>query len=226
MSPSGDKKRGAEREPAAEGPWLEPDEAQPMLLLFAPLAPEGLGAGLEAALAGGGVAAVVGDASGLPASARAAALAAARAACHGHATAFLVRDDAAAARAAGADGVHLDDPAKVASARAQLGTGALIGASCGRSRHAAMVAGEAGADYVMVGDLDRPVESEEELLDLAAWWDELFVIPCAVAGRATPAQAAAFARAGAGFVAVPFAGSDVPALVAALRALPRPKVER
>jgi thiamine-phosphate pyrophosphorylase len=212
-----------DRGPADEGPWLEPGEAEPGLLLFAPLGPGGLGPELEAVLAAGGIAAVVGDPGPLPAGERTKALAAAREACHRHTLAFLVRNDAAAARACGADGVHLDDSARVAAARGQLGAERVIGASCGRSRHAAMVAGEAGADYVMVGDPDRPVEDEDEFLAFAAWWNELFVIPCAVAGPLTPEQAAAVVRAGADLVGVGAGGVDLPGLAAALRALPHPE---
>lgn len=222
MSPAG--RKGPERHGlSSEGPWLEPDEAAPGLLLFVSLGQDGLPPGLEAVLAEGGIVAVVGDATALPAPARGPALAAAREACHRRTAAFLVHNDAAAARAASADGVHLDDPAKVAATRSQLGPDAIIGAACGRSRHIAMVAGEAGADYVMLGALDRPVEDGDELLELVAWWNELFVIPCAVAGRLTPDRAAAFVRAGADLVAVTAGGNDIPELARTVRAIgPRP----
>ncbi|MEK0084366.1 thiamine phosphate synthase [Benzoatithermus flavus] len=195
----------------------------PGLLLFVPLGPDGLAPELEVLLAEGGIAAVVGDVTALPTAARGPALAAAREACHRRATAFFVRNDATAAHAAAADGVHLDDPAKVAAVRSQLGPDAIIGAACGRSRHTAMVAGEAGADYVMLGTLDRPVEDEDGLSELVAWWNELFVIPCAVAGRLTPDRAAAFVRAGADLVAVTAGGNDLPELARTVRAIgPRP----
>jgi thiamine-phosphate pyrophosphorylase len=215
VSPAG--KKGSEREAFDEGLWLEPGEAEPGLLLFALLGQDGIGPELETALAEGAVAALVADASGLAADARRSALAAALAACHRWQTALLVRNDAAAARAADADGVHLDDPGKIAAARGLLAGDKVVGAACGRSRHTAMVAGEAGADYVMVGALDQTVESDDELLELVAWWNELFVIPCAVAGRMTPDRAAVFVRAGADLVAVSAAGGDIAGLARALR---------
>ena len=172
MSP---RRPSAPAEPADDGPWLDPEEPAPRLLLFAT---PGL-AGLEPALAGGAVAAVVVD----PRALAQADVDAAIAACRRHATAWLGRGDAAVAKTAGADGVHLDDPDRVAAARTLLGPDRLIGVSCGLSRHAAMVAGEAGADYVMFGALRDTPEREGELADTVAWWSELFVLPCAAGGR-------------------------------------------
>ncbi|MGQ0660507.1 thiamine phosphate synthase, partial [Sphingosinicella sp.] len=66
--------------------------------------------------------------------------------------AFIVNDDMALAKRLGADGVHLGqsdgDPRE---ARRLLGPGAQIGVTCHDSRHLAMEAGEAGADYVAFG---------------------------------------------------------------------------
>ena len=45
-------------------------------------------------------------------------------------------------------------PSRSRQPRRQLGRERLIGVACGLSRHAAMVAGEAGADYVLFGSLD------------------------------------------------------------------------
>jgi thiamine-phosphate pyrophosphorylase len=69
------------------------------------------------------------------------------------------------------------------------------------SRHAAMVAGEAGADYVQFGSLD--LAPPGAVIDLVAWWHELFVLPCAAAGRFSPATARTLAEAGADFLATP-----------------------
>ena len=66
--------------------------------------------------------------------------------------AFIVNDDMGLAKRLGADGVHLGrgdgDPRE---ARALLGPSAQIGVTCHDSRHLAMEAGEAGADYVAFG---------------------------------------------------------------------------
>jgi thiamine-phosphate pyrophosphorylase len=65
---------------------------------------------------------------------------------------FIVNDDVALAEAIRADGVHLgrDDDA-IAAARARLGDGAIIGASCYNSLALARSAVAAGASYVAFG---------------------------------------------------------------------------
>lgn len=65
---------------------------------------------------------------------------------------FIVNDDVALAEAVRADGVHLgrDDDA-IAAARARLGDGAIIGASCYNSLELARSAVAAGASYVAFG---------------------------------------------------------------------------
>jgi thiamine-phosphate pyrophosphorylase len=123
-----------------------------------------------------------------------------RAICADHGIAFLLQDDVAAALEVGADGVHLGvGAAEVAASRAALGGERILGVSCGRSRDAAMVAGEAGADYVAFGDLDRP--AGQEVYDLLGWWSELFVLPCLAEVAITAGDCGRLARAGADFVA-------------------------
>jgi thiamine-phosphate pyrophosphorylase len=88
----------------------------------------------------------------------------------------------------------------VAASRAALGAERILGVSCGHSRDAAMIAGEAGADYVGFGDLDRP--AGQGVYDLLEWWSELFVLPCLAEAATTERDCAQLARAGADFVAV------------------------
>jgi thiamine-phosphate pyrophosphorylase len=121
-----------------------------------------------------------------------------QAVCAGR-TAFLIEDDVALALALGADGVHLCDPAGVGAARARLGQGRILGASCGTSRHAAMLAGEDGADYIAFGE---PGCALPFLLELLAWWSELFVLPCLAEAAFDDAGLGAAARAGADFIGV------------------------
>ncbi|MDH3594139.1 MAG: thiamine phosphate synthase [Rhodospirillales bacterium] len=111
--------------------------------------------------------------------------------------AFLVEDRPEIARESGADGVHLSGgEAAVARLRETIGPEAIVGVSCGVSRHAAMLAGEAGADYVAF-------EGEEaELKDLLDWWQGLMTLPCVALGGVTLENAAALARAGADFLAL------------------------
>jgi len=66
--------------------------------------------------------------------------------------AFIVNDRPDLARALGADGVHVgQDDASYGEARKLLGPDAIVGVTCHDSRHLAMEAAEAGADYVAFG---------------------------------------------------------------------------
>ena len=120
--------------------------------------------------------------------------------------AVLMNDRMDLAKRAGCDGVHLGqgdgDPV---AARKLLGPEATIGVTCHASRHLAMEAGEAGADYVAFGaffptDTKEVVhKAEPEILE---WWSEMFEIPCVAIGGITAANCAPLVRAGADFLAV------------------------
>jgi thiamine-phosphate pyrophosphorylase len=179
-----------------EIPFVDPEEARTGLLLFAP-ADTGptFPDELAAVLATGAVAALVlADASPFSRGARER--------CRAAGVACLALDDPELARMLRADGVHLGNPTAVPEVRRRLGTSALIGADCGRSRHAAMVAGEEGADYVMFGVEPGRHDAVPLLAELCGWWTGLFVLPCAVDLRGLDADPAALAGAGADFVAV------------------------
>src|SRR4051794_37883140 len=69
-----------------------------------------------------------------------------------HGVALILNDDAALAAKIGCDGVHLGQTdGSVEAARRLMGRDAMIGATCHDSRHLAMEAAEAGADYVAFG---------------------------------------------------------------------------
>ncbi len=126
--------------------------------------------------------------------------------CGDHDVAFIVNDDMALAKRLGADGVHLGqgdgDPRE---ARQLLGADAQIGITCHDSRHLAMEAGEAGADYVAFGAF-FPTATKETLHrpepEILGWWSALFELPCVAIGGITPANAAPLVDAGADFLAV------------------------
>lgn len=131
--------------------------------------------------------------------------------------AFIVNDSVSLAKRLDADGVHLgqkDGDAR--EARAILGPSKQIGVTCHASRHLAMEAGEAGADYVAFGafydTLTKPSEHRPDPA-LLSWWATLFEIPCVAIGGITPANAAPLVAAGADFLAVCSAvwGADDPA---------------
>ena len=126
--------------------------------------------------------------------------------CAAHDVAFLVNDRADLAKACGADGVHLGQgDGSVAEARALLGTTAQIGVTCHASRHLAMEAAEAGADYVAFGAFhDTTTKPSEHRPDasILAWWTTISQLPCVAIGGITPANAAPLVAAGADFIAV------------------------
>ena len=90
-------------------------------------------------------------------------------------------------------------------ARALLGPNAQIGVTCHDSRHLAMEAGEAGADYVAFGAFfptttkDTQHRPEPSIL---GWWSTLFELPCVAIGGITPDNGRALVEAGADFLAV------------------------
>lgn len=135
-----------------------------------------------------------------------AAVAALRPVAQDRGVAFLLHGAAELAAATGCDGVRLAGPGGYAAARQVLGPDAIVGASAGTSRHAAMVAGERGADFIGLGPgADGGVDAE-----LVAWWTELMEVPCVAFGADGPAAAAEAARAGAEFVAAGDAVWDHP----------------
>lgn len=142
--------------------------------------------------------------------------------CADRETAFIVNDSVGLAKRLGADGVHLgQDDGSVADARARLGKAAQIGVTCHASRHLAMEAGEAGADYVAFGAFFPSSTKETKHvaeLDLLSWWSRLFELPCVAIGGITAANCAPLVQAGADFIAVSHAvwGGDEAAGVRAL----------
>ena len=135
--------------------------------------------------------------------------------------AFIVNDSIALARRLGADGVHLgQEDGLVAEARERLGREVQIGVTCHASRHLAMQAGEAGADYVAFGAFfPSETKASEHCpdLELIEFWAAVFELPCVAIGGITPANCAPLVTAGADFLAVSHAvwGGDEAAAVAA-----------
>jgi thiamine-phosphate pyrophosphorylase len=106
----------------------------------------------------------------------------------------------------GCDGVHVgqtDTP--YAEARKLMGKDAMIGVTCHDSRHLAMEAAEAGADYVAFGAFfdtttkDASTRAEPEILTI---WQETMQLPCVAIGGITADNAAGLASAGADVLAV------------------------
>ena len=127
--------------------------------------------------------------------------------------AVLVPDSADLLDTLDADGLHLGATggagatgADVAALRARLGGdspdgGPILGIACGASRHTAMLAGEAGADYVAFSGRDSSpaAAADPALLD---WWQTMMTVPCVAMGDIDLGDVHALAQAGADFVAL------------------------
>ena len=126
--------------------------------------------------------------------------------CADGGVAFIVNDSMVLAKRIGADGVHLgQSDGAVREARALLGPSAQIGRTCHDSRHLAMEAGEAGADYVAFGAFypttTKPSNYRPDP-SILTWWSAVFEIPCVAIGGIRPDNAKPLVDAGADFVAV------------------------
>jgi len=126
--------------------------------------------------------------------------------CAEREVAFIINDSIGLAKRLNADGVHLgQEDGDPREARKQLGPKVQIGVTCHDSRHLAMEAGEAGADYVAFGAF-YPTTTKETTHraepSILGWWTTLFELPCVAIGGITPDNAAPLIAAGADFLAV------------------------
>ena len=139
----------------------------------------------------------------------------------------ILYEDAQLAKTLRADGVHLppglpggvDVRERIEHARAILGDAASIGADAGTSRHAAMEAGEAGAEYVAFGVADSTDESRARRDELIAWWAGIFEVPCVALDMHSVEDVERADHDGADFVALTLpnrSGGDVVGLVGSI----------
>jgi thiamine-phosphate pyrophosphorylase len=107
---------------------------------------------------------------------------------------------------AGADGAHLTGIDALRGALATLKPDRIAGVGGLRSRHDAMLAGEADPDYVMFGEPDRRGNPGKHppfpaVVERVEWWAELFQLPC-IGYAAAADEIRPLAEAGADFVAL------------------------
>jgi thiamine-phosphate pyrophosphorylase len=126
--------------------------------------------------------------------------------CVKYDVAFIVNDNVTLAKRLKADGVHLgQSDGDVKEAREILGADVQIGVTCHNSRHFAMEAGEAGADYVAFGAFyptdTKDVEHMAEIETIEKW-AAVMEVPCVAIGGITPENAGPIIKAGADFIAV------------------------
>ena len=143
--------------------------------------------------------------------------------CSAREVGFIVNDSVPLAKRLRADGVHLgQDDGTVKEAREELGREAQIGVTCHASKHLAMEAGEAGADYVAFGAFFESTtkdkgDAERPTPEIIEWWVGLFELPAVAIGGITPDNCKPLIEAGADFLAVSGAvwnGDEVAAIEA------------
>ncbi len=121
-------------------------------------------------------------------------------------TAFIVNDRPDLAVRMGADGVHVgQEDVSCAQARAAVGPDRIVGVSCHDSRHLAIEAAEAGADYVAFGALFPTTTKTPKTrcdIDVIRAWSQATIVPCVAIGGITVENAKPIIEAGADFIAV------------------------
>jgi thiamine-phosphate pyrophosphorylase len=167
---------------------------------------DAFGRDLSKALSGGDVAALQIRLKDVSDAAIAQAVAAIAPIARKHDVAVILNDRPDLAADLDCDGVHVgqgDTP--FAAARKLMGKDRMVGVTCHDSRHLAMEAAEAGADYVAFGAFfptttkDAPTTADPEILSI---WQEVMETPSVAIGGITADNAAAVATAGADFLAV------------------------
>ncbi|ACG79609.1 thiamine-phosphate pyrophosphorylase [Phenylobacterium zucineum HLK1] len=120
--------------------------------------------------------------------------------------AVILNDRPDLAARLGCDGVHVgQDDAPYAEARRIMGKDKIVGVTCHDSRHLAMEAAEAGADYVAFGAFHPTATKEPKTRadpEILTIWQETMETPCVAIGGITVENARALAAAGADFLAV------------------------
>lgn len=167
---------------------------------------DAFGRDLAKALSGGDVAALQIRLKDVSDAAIAQAVAAIAPVARAHDVAVILNDRPDLAASLDCDGVHVgqgDMP--LAAARKLMGKDRMVGVTCHDSRHLAMEAAEAGADYVAFGAFfptttkDAPTTADPEILSI---WQEVMETPSVAIGGITADNAAVLATAGADFLAV------------------------
>ena len=119
---------------------------------------------------------------------------------------LILNDRPDLAASLGCDGVHIGQgDGTYADARRAMGKDRIVGVTCHDSRHLAMEAAEAGADYVAFGAFfptttkDAPTRADPEILSI---WQQTMLIPCVAIGGVTVENCRPLVAAGADFLAV------------------------
>lgn len=185
-----------------------------LVLITPPLAePAALQPMLGAALAAGDIAAVVMPLATADERTRINRVKAIAPLVQQHDAALLLADAADIVARAGADGAHVSFIPALREAREALKKERIVGISGLTTRHDAMEAGEAGADYLMFGapKPDGWRLPPEQVQERVNWWAELFETPC-VGYAGSLEEVTPLVEAGADFIALgPWALETAPA---------------
>jgi thiamine-phosphate pyrophosphorylase len=126
--------------------------------------------------------------------------------CQQRDVAFILNDRPDLAVTLDCDGVHVgQEDMPYAEARRIVGPDRQVGVTCKDSRHLAMEAADAGADYVAFGAffasttkaVTTPADPE-----ILQWWSDVMQVPCVAIGGITVENCAPLIAAGADFLAV------------------------
>jgi thiamine-phosphate pyrophosphorylase len=133
-----------------------------------------------------------------------------------HGVALIMNDRPDLALSTDCDGVHVgQEDASYAEARKLLGVGRIVGVTCYNSKHLAIEAAEAGADYVAFGGFFRSTTKDTRRIagndpEILTWWNEIMTVPSCAIGGITPENCGTLVTAGADFLAVIAAVWDHP----------------
>jgi len=126
--------------------------------------------------------------------------------CQQRDVAFIMNDRPDLAVRLDCDGVHVgQEDMSCAEARRIVGSNRQVGVTCKASRHLAMEAAEAGADYVAFGAFFASSTKAVTMpadLEIVEWWSSLMEVPCVAIGGITVENCRPVIAAGADFLAV------------------------
>lgn len=126
--------------------------------------------------------------------------------CHARGVPLLMNDRPDLGVQSGCDGCHVgQEDTPYPEARRLMGPGAMIGVTCKDSRHLAMEAGEAGADYVAFGAFfpsGTKATTTQAPIEVVEWWSQVMTVPCVAIGGITAENCGPLVAAGVDFLAV------------------------
>ncbi|HEX5320646.1 MAG TPA: thiamine phosphate synthase [Stellaceae bacterium] len=188
---------------------IDSDRATTRLYLITPPAidPDSFARDLDAALSGGDVACVQLRLKDVDDAAIRRAAKVLQPIAQSHGVAFVMNDRPDLAAELDCDGVHVgEEDWPYVRARQEVGPNRIVGVTCGDSRHRALVAAEAGADYVAFGAFfpsgTKAGAKYRATPDVLRDWSETTVVPCCAIGGITQENCPPLVEAGADFLAV------------------------